>query len=211
MDGNVWKEALDIPELPSVRTLQVIELLKPVIARFFKVTVLSTWSDAPYTYIAEVGIYAGEKPIGDYDWEKNTWRVTSYSSQWNTTAQSVFDDNKNAFWHTDPSDASLKGMPQWLIVDMQKRRQAIKGLKIWNRQSDNPGDHGSEPKHIIFSVSDDQENWTTILDLEEMSNAYDRELDYKTTESAQGRYLKVQIVSTWGSIDYTYLAEITPY
>ncbi|MDR3253335.1 MAG: discoidin domain-containing protein [Tannerella sp.] len=207
MDGTTWTEALDIPELPQSRMLQVLSLNAAVIAKYFKVTALSSWSGDPYTYVAEVGVYSGDEPEAEYDWEKTTWKVTSCSSEWNTLAQSVLDDNKNTVWHTDPSDATKNGMPQWLIVDMQKRRPAIKGIKIWNRQED----HGSEPKHIVFSVSDDQVNWTTILDLEEMSNAYDHELDYKTTESASGRYLKVNILSTWGSIDYTYFSELTPY
>jgi hypothetical protein len=209
MDGEVWKDALDIPELPNVRSMQVIELPKPAIARFFKTTVLSNWNDAPYTYIAEVGIYSGEKPLGDYNWEKKTWKVTSFSSEWNDdwAARNVIDDDKNSTWHTEPFDASKNGMPQWLVIDMQKRRPAIKGLKIWNRQND----HGMEPKHIVFSVSDDQQDWTVILDLQEMSNDHSQELDYKTTQSAQGRYLKVSIESNWGNGAWTYFAEITPY
>jgi hypothetical protein len=210
MDGEVWTEALDIPELPNVRVMQVIEFPKPAIARFFKVNVLSSWNNAPYTYLAEVGIYSGDKPLGDYDWEKKTWKVTSFSSQWDDSgyaARNVIDDDQNSAWHSEPFDATKNGMPQWIVIDMQKRRPAIKGLKIWNRQND----HGGEPKHIIFSVSDDQENWTDILDLPEMSNDYLEELDYKTTQSAQGRYLKVYVESNWSNFGWTYISEITPY
>jgi len=35
----------------------------------------------------------------------------------------------------------------------------------------------------------------------EMDSANDHELDYLTTKSAQGRYLKVYIVSNWGNTD----------
>jgi hypothetical protein len=207
MNGTSWTTALEFPELPQSRLLQVFSLPETVIAKYFKVTILSSWSGDPYSHVAEVGIYSGDEPEAEYDWEKPYWQVISFSSQWNTVAQSVIDGDIVAFWHTEPFDAATNGMPQWLIIDMQKKRQAIKGLKLWNRQDD----HGSEPKHIIFSVSDDQENWTTILELDEMDSANDHELDYLTTKSAQGRYLKVYIVSNWGDSDWTYIAEITPY
>lgn len=209
MDGTTWTEVLDVPELPASRTLQVLELPQKVVAKYFKVTVLSNWAGAPYTYVAEVSTWAGAKPTGEYDWEKNTWEVIEYKSQWNDGMgiKNVFDGNKNTTWHSEPFDGSKNGMPQWFIVDMKKVRPAIKGFLIWNRQDD----HGMEPKHVIFSVSEDKENWTTVLDLAEMSKDASKELDYKTTDPLAGRYLKVEVVSNWGSGAWTYFGEITAY
>ena len=209
MNGTDWTEVLDIPELPNTRILQILELPQKVIAKYFKVTILSNWANAPYTYFADVSTWAGEKPTGDYDWEKNTWQVVSYRSEWTADwgVSKVIDGDKNSTWHSEPFNAELNGMPQWFIIDMMKNRPAIKGFLIWNRQSD----HGMEPKHIVFSISDDGENWTQILELLEMSNDYTKELNYPTTNPTPGRYFKVEVETNWGNGGWTYLGEITPY
>ncbi len=209
MDGKNWTEVLEIPELPNSKTMQVLELPEKVIARYFKVTIKSNWTNAPYTYVAEVSTWAGEKPEDEHDWEKKSWRVISYSSQWNNdwSAGNTIDGNKNSTWHTEPFDTAVNGMPQWLIVDMQKSRPAIKGFLIWQRQDD----HGMEPKHVIFSVSADNEEWTQVLEVNEMSKDYTVELDYKVTNPTPGRYFKVEVKSNWGNGDWTYFGEISTY
>jgi len=145
----------------------------------------------------------------EYDWEKNTWEVIAYRSQWNDgwAVSRIFDGNKDTSWHSDPFNAELNGMPQWFVVDMKKMRPIIRGFLIWQRQDD----HGMEPKHVIFSVSENNVEWKTVLEVTDMSNDYTMELDYKTTDPAPGRYLKVEIISTWGTNPWTYLGEITPY
>lgn len=209
MDGTNWTEVLDVPELPNSRTLQVLDLPQKVIAKYFKVTILSTWTGDPYTYVADISTWAGEKPTGEYDWEKSTWEITDYKSQWNdgSAVWMIFDGNKDTYWHSEPFDESKNGMPQWFIVDMKKTRPAIKGFLIWNRQND----HGMEPKNVVFSVSDDDATWTPVLELEEMSNDWSKELNYKTTNPTSGRYLKVEVKTNWGGGAWTYFAEITPY
>jgi hypothetical protein len=210
MDGSNWTEVLDIAELPNNRVSQVFDLPEKVIAKYFKVTILSTWTGDPYTYVAEVSVWAGDKPTGDYDWEKNTWTIIDFKSQWNDSGwavKNIFDGNKDTCWHSEPFDGTKNGMPQWFIVDMQKVRPAIKGFLIWNRQND----HGMEPKHVLFSISDDNVTYTPVLDLEEMSSDYTKELNYKTTSPKSGRYLKVEVLTNWGGGDWTYFGEITTY
>jgi hypothetical protein len=97
-------------------------------------------------------------------------------------------------------------MPQWLIIDM-KKSFPVRGIRLWNRQDD----HGSEPKNIVFEVSDDMSNWKVILDEPEMSNAWDHELDLPATNPQRGRYLRVTIKTNWGNSDWSYIAEITLY
>jgi len=208
MNGTDWTEVLDVQEMPKTNGLQILELPEKVVALYFKVTILSNWVDAPYSYVAEVSTWAGDKPTGDYNWEKNTWEVIDYKSQWGgDQVSNIFDGDKNTFWHSEPFDASVNGMPQWFIVDMKKDRPAIKGFLIWHRQND----HGVEPKHVIFSVSKDNTEWTKVLEVLEMSNDYTIELDYNTTNPTPGRYLKVEVKTNWGNAPYTYFGEITPY
>ncbi|MBF6628714.1 MAG: discoidin domain-containing protein [Proteiniphilum sp.] len=209
MNGTDWTEVLDVPELPSSNTLQILDLPEKVVALYFKVTILSNWADAPYTYVAEVSTWAGERPTPDYNWEKNTWEVIAFRSEWNADwgVHKIFDGDKNTTWHSDPSNGEINGMPQWFVVDMKKMRPAIKGFLIWQRQDD----HGMEPKHVVFSVSEDNETWTQVLEVLEMSNDHTVELDYKTTNPTPGRYLKVEVKAIWGGNPWTYFGEITPY
>jgi hypothetical protein len=209
VNGTEWIPSLDIPELEQSRVMQVLAPERPVIARFFRVTVLSNWADEPYTYVAEVDIYSGEAPEGETDFAKYSWSLVSTSSEWDSDgwgAKNVFDGDKNTTWHTEPFDASKNGMPQWLIIDL-KRSFMINGIRLWNRQND----HGCEPKNIVFEVSDDLENWKTLLDEPEMSAAYDNELDLPATNPQRGRYLRVTVMSNWNNAGWTYIGEITLY
>ena len=207
MNSTEWTQVLDIPELEPSRVMQVLSLGRDVVARFFRVTVLSNWADAPYTYVAEVDVYSGEEPAGETDFAKHSWLMVSMSSEWNddwAAAKNVFDNDKNTVWHSDPTAV----MPQWLVIDM-KKSLTIRGIRLWNRQND----HGAEPKNIVFEMRDDMENWTTLLDEPEMSNAYDHELDLPATNPQKGRYLRITVKSNWsdGNYGWTYIAEITPY
>jgi hypothetical protein len=211
MNGTDWTVALDLPEMPNLTTSQAFELPEKLIARYFKITILSNWDNAPYSSVAEVSTWAEEKPTGDYNWEKNTWEVIGYRSYWDQGStwlvSNIIDGKKETSWHSDPSNAEVNGMPQWFIVDMKKARPSIKGFLIWHRQDD----HGAEPKRVIFSVSPDNEEWTPVLEVTDMSADYTAELDYPVTNPVPGRYFKVEILSTHGEGPWTYFGEITPY
>ncbi|MDR1155652.1 MAG: discoidin domain-containing protein [Bacteroidales bacterium] len=206
MNGTEWTQALDVPELEQSRVMQVLRLERSVVARFFRVTVLSNWADAPYTYVAEIDIYSGEEPTVETDFAKHAWTVHSVSSVFDTwaLAEYIFDGDRESIWHT-----ATGGLPQWIIIDMQKSF-TIHGILLWNRQND----HGAEPKNIVFEASDDPDNWKLLLDEPEMSNAWDHELDLPMTNPQKGRYLKITVNSNWSGANnwgWTYIAEITPY
>lgn len=189
------------------------------------VTIQAPKINFEYEYLLPVTIQSateGKIPLNDelrtvyyiikgkeYDWEKNTWEVIAYRSQWNEDwgVHKIFDGDKNTTWHSDPFNSEINGMPQWFVVDMKKVRPIIRGFLIWQRQDD----HGMEPKHVVFSVSEDNVTWTQVLEVTEMSNDYTVELDYKTTNPTPGRYLKVEVKAIWGPNAWTYFGEITPY
>jgi hypothetical protein len=209
MNGREWTEALDVPELGESRVLQVFPLGRTIIAKFFRVTVLSNRADAPYTYVSEVDIYSGDAPEPEIDWAKHEWELVDVSSEWNSvdwTARNTFDGKINTTWHTEPFDVSKNGMPQWFIVDL-KNSFMIHGFLLWNRQED----HGNEPKNIVFETSDDLVNWKLLLDEPEMSNAYDKELNLSATNPQRGRYLRVTVKTNWGNGAWTYIAELSLY
>lgn len=200
-DGNRVSNASNVSILSPKINLYKTEYLLPVTIKSVTEGKIPLNEDLRTVYYVIKG-----KP---YNWEKSTWKVLSYRSQWNNDwgVWKIFDDNKNTTWHSDPFNAELNGMPQWFVMDMQKVRPAISGFLIWQRQDD----HGMEPKHVVFSISEDNVVWKKVLEVIDMSNDYTKELDYATTDPAPGRYLKVEILSTWGPNPWTYFGEITPY
>jgi hypothetical protein len=204
VNGTEWTEVLNVPEVGQSRVLQVFPLGRTLVAKHFRVTVLSNWADAPYTYVGEVDIFSGNAPEPEYDWEKHTWEIVDFSSFWIAPwgVQYAIDGDKNTHWHSDVSG----GMPQWLVIDLKKSR-TIRGILLWNSQLS----FDSPPKNIVFEVSDDQTNWTTLLDEPEMSPDHDRELNLPAPSPQAGRYLRVTVKSNWVDFPWTYIGEITLY
>ncbi|MDR1155882.1 MAG: Ig-like domain-containing protein [Bacteroidales bacterium] len=145
--------------------------------------------------------------------EKGTWTATA-SSEWqpngNTGPLKVLDNNKGSFWHAcpgawvgcDPGDGQ-----SWLLFDMQKVRE-ISGIKFWHRQDD----QARAPQHILFELSNDGENWETLLDEENLSQNYTEEIDLPAPTPKAGQYLKITILGNKdGSTGYSYFAEAAPY
>jgi hypothetical protein len=56
-DGRNWKAILDVKELLQTRREQQLPCSTVMSARYLKFRVLSNWTDDPYTFIGEIGIY----------------------------------------------------------------------------------------------------------------------------------------------------------
>lgn len=198
-----WETVLEIEELPKATVRQVLPLEQPVVARYFRFTALSNWTNEPYTYVSEISVYMGDEPDEEVDFEKSTWKILESHNDWNPDwhAGRAIDGNPATCWHTD-----LDGLPKWLVIDTQKSRM-IQGIKFWHRQDD----HGAEPKHIVFEVSDDNENWKILAEVEELSQNWDEELDIPADNPQKGRYLKVTIKSNRSGSGWTYIGEISLY
>ncbi len=199
-DGTNWETALDIAELPDLFQQQVLLLPQRKTARYFRITIYSTWTGDPYTYIGDVCIYAGQAPEPNPN-HKTDWTVIESSSTFaDLSADRLIDNDINSPWHSNVGD----GQP-WAIIDL-KNATAIEGIYFTGRQG-GEGDTGSSPKHIIFSVSNDKQTWETLLDVAELPNLRTTQnLDAPVPKT--GRYLKIDIQSTWSGASYSYIGEI---
>lgn len=223
-ENNTQYEALPKEHFAFDRTKFVIENGGNYSARA-QLFLVPEGLDTEKTYLlpATIRLLSGDVPINEerktaywvisfddlpVDFEKETWEVISYSSQWSEgmKAANVIDGEASTAWHSEPFDGSLNGMPQWIIIDMKKTRK-INGFTIWLRQDD----HGGDPKNMVFELSDDGTNWTTFIDVAELSNDWTVEIDVPASAPQSGRYLRTTIKSNWGGLDWSYYAEITPY
>jgi hypothetical protein len=211
LDGTTWTEVVDVPELEQVRTLQVLSIPKAVVARYFRLTVHSTWNNAAYTYVAEVKCYEGDDPEPPQDTERSKWTIVEDPGRWNNDpawgAQNVIDDSEANDWHTHPGG----GADKWyFVIDFQKQLK-VTGIIYVHRYSD--PNAGSFPKHIVFSLSDDKTTWTTIYETENLPTTRNVEIDLKCTTVMKGRYMKVQVLppTASGGSDYTYIGKIDVY
>jgi hypothetical protein len=205
MDGKEWTEALDVPEMGQSRALQVYPLGRTLVAKHFKVTVLSNWADAPYTYVGEVDIYWGDEPEPEQDIEKHNWTIVDSHADWNADwpASKAIDGNPNSTWHTH----LVGDYPYWFIVDFKKQLK-INGILFQNRLDD--PNAGNFPKQVKWEASDDLQTWTTILELDELP-AEKTEQRLPCTNVTKARYLRFSIYKGWTGEPYTYVGEMSIY
>ncbi|MDR1666165.1 MAG: DUF1735 domain-containing protein [Bacteroidales bacterium] len=134
--------------------------------------------------------------------EKDLWSIDSYSTQWNTQASSIIDGDRISLWHTDAAGT----LPQWVIINFSATA-TVSGIVFTNRQSSNPGDTNSCPKHIKFEISDTKASWALLLDVAELPNVQeDQTLNAPTPLS--GKYMKITIETSWSSPGYSYIGEV---
>jgi uncharacterized protein YjdB len=206
-DGTTWETALDIAELPNLYQQQILPLTNKKIARYFKVTIHDSWaSGAIYSYIAELDIYVGTAPTpnpgpeADDTGEKNWEAEVSSALSDGVSGSALFDGSIDACWHSSVGDAQ-----PWAIIDF-KESKTINGIRFTGRQG-GPGDVLSSPKHIIFSVSTDKSNWQPLYEAQELPNLRTEQVLAAVTPQT-GKYLKIDIQSTWNGAPYSYIGEI---
>jgi len=134
---------------------------------------------------------AGGEPL---DIERELWTIVDFSSQWNDNvygAKNILDDDLGTQWHTDPFDAAVNGMPQWVIVDMYKE-QKISGFIFANRNEE----LSRSPKRIKFEVSSDGETWSEALVVNDIPQIMSEIMEFPCTP-VTARYLKVNVEDVW--------------
>lgn len=206
-DGENWEKVYENAELPNLLQQQILALDEVKTARYFKVTVNNTWSDANYSYIAELDIYSGTAPT------PNPGPEIDAKPKWTAEVSSILNDGMGAgclvdgdpstAWHSSTSD------PQpWAIIDF-KEQKTLHGIYYWRRNVD----FGPSPKNIRFSVgntgSKDAGDWTVLLEEKELENP---EEQYKQTLNApapqSGQYLLIEILSNWAEAPYSFIGDI---
>ena len=200
-----WQTVVDIDELSPYTGKQLFPIGETVIARYFRVTILSTWNDANFSYLAEVNIYSGGEP--DLGIERDIWTLVDFSSEWNNSvyaASNVLNDDLTLQWHTDPFDAAKNGIPQWLIIDM-KKEQRISGFFFANRNEE----LSRSPKRIKFEVGSDGETWTEALVVDDIPQIMSEIMRFSCIP-VTARYLKVTVEEVWEPDGaWTYIALIS--
>jgi hypothetical protein len=142
---------------------------------------------------------------------KAGWSASASSSHAGFSPGGLIDGNPMVPWH---SNASGGNMPQWITIDFGSgNARHIDGI-VFQGRIDDITDKGF-PKRIVWEVSDDNAEWTTILSR--------FELDYPTSQEpnplwlpcsvpAAGRYLRCTISETWpNSRSWTYIGEMGIY
>jgi hypothetical protein len=131
------------------------------------------------------------------------WSVSDYTGDQHgdMSPDRAIDGNPMSTWHTN---ASLN-FPYYIVIDFGKALQ-IDGIVFQNRLDDLSG--GTNwPKKVKWEASNDNSSWTTILELDEMTNTKD-ELWLECSKPASARYLKFNMYSGWRDQPYGYIGEM---
>jgi hypothetical protein len=137
--------------------------------------------------------------------DKSAWTVHSYSGGYHNNdfrPENAIDGNRNTTWHTSvggfpPADITIDFGPGSAL--------RIDGIVFQNRLDDMGA--LNHPKKVRWEVSNDLNEWTTILAFEEMTNTKD-ELWLPCTTSATGRYLHFYMETGWQNLSYSYIGEM---
>lgn len=140
------------------------------------------------------------------DYDRAAWTIAGVSSDEPAEGSNgglgihAIDDNTATFWHTK-WDGGYATPPHWIAVDMGERK-TIHGLVMIGRQSNNNG----KPNTIQLEVSDDNTTWTDAgtFDLQNI-NSVQR---FFVPTFPEGRYFRITVLSNYGNVEYTHLAEL---
>lgn len=138
------------------------------------------------------------------DFKKENWTIAGVSDEEaGKGAELIIDNDIQTAWHSQVTGAQ-PGFPHWITVDMGDRKQ-IGGFYYVNFQG-----NGRSARDVRFEVSDDNANWTIVLETEVQDNFLRQQLPL--SEPVAARYFKVTVLSTWheGALS-TQFAEIDAY
>ncbi len=138
------------------------------------------------------------------DFKKENWTIAGVSDEeTGKGAELVIDNDISTAWHSQVSGAQ-PGFPHWITVDMESRKQ-IAGFYYVNFQG-----NGTSARDVRFEVSDDNSNWTVVLETEVKDNFLRQQLPLAQPVAA--RYFKVTVLNSWHEgAAATQFAEIDTY
>lgn len=140
------------------------------------------------------------------DYDRTEWSVAGVSSEEPAEGSNgglgihAIDANTATFWHTK-WDGGFGPPPHWIAIDMGEKK-TIHGLVMTGRQSTNSG----KPNSIRLDVSDDNTSWTDAGTFT-LQNVNSPQRFFVTT-FPEGRYFRITVLSNFGNVEYTHLAEL---
>ncbi|MBV7529452.1 BT_3987 domain-containing protein [Chitinophaga sp. sic0106] len=144
------------------------------------------------------------------DYDRSQWMVAGVSSEEPAEGSTngglgihAIDGKNSTFWHTK-WDGGFGTPPHWIAIDMGEKK-VIHGLVLTGRQSTNNG----KPNTIQLEVSDDNSTWTHagIFNLQNINTAQ----RFFVTTFPEGRYFRITVLSNYGNVEYTHLAELSAF
>lgn len=116
---------------------------------------------------------------------------------------SAIDNKLNSFWHT--KWAGGYGLPpHWIAIDMGESHQ-IHGISLLGRQSNNIG----KPKDIVISGSMNGDDWQE-LGTKQLENI-NQEQRFFVSDMSESKYIKITVLTTWGNVQFTHMAEVNAF
>lgn len=141
------------------------------------------------------------------DYDRSSWTVAGVSSEEPGEGETngglgihTIDGNTTTFWHTK-WDGGYATPPHWIAIDMGETK-TIHGLSFTGRQSTNNG----KPNLVQVEVSDNGTDWTDAGTLT-LANT-NAQQKFFVPSFPQGRYFRITVVTNFGNVEYTHLAEL---
>lgn len=150
-DGKMWENKVS-GKFEDSSAAQVVELGKPVAARFLKLVALSEMYGRNWASIAEINVNVVRNISG----VSNRQRVVYVDSDADNSMKSAVDGNVNSCWTTVLNQFYLAPYPHEIQLSLSKE-STVSGIKYTPRQDKEQGRIG---KYEIY-VSSDGKEWGT--------------------------------------------------
>ena len=149
--------------------------------------------------------------FADYpNYDRSGWSILGVSSEEPAEGPvngglgiSAIDNNLKSFWHTKWA-GGFGPIPHWIVINMGESHQ-LHGLSIVGRQSNNIG----KPKDIIISASMNGIDWEDVGS-KQLENV-NKEQRFFINKILETRYIKITVLTTYGDVLFTHLAEVNAF
>lgn len=118
----------------------------------------------------------------------------------NGQAVSLLDDDLTTFWHSEWQNNAQPPLPHIIIMDMKEMKNII-SIELARRINN------KDTKNVVFSISEDKENWTELGQLDFPDAATPNTMILLLPESVRGRYLRTMVTGSNNGVNAS-IAEI---
>lgn len=134
-----------------------------------------------------------ELEVGE-DWvvTANTEELTGEGAI-NGHKECIIDGDINTFWHSEWWNSARPPLPHELIIDMQKT-QTIQTIELYRRIQS--GVSNKDLKTALFYISDDNENWTEVGEMNFPNADTPIAKTILLPEAVEGRYFRILVTDS---------------
>lgn len=167
-------------------------LFKPEENAIDNIASLPTDREFPSYYVLSKEVWESTYKINYVDLDRSAWAITADTQEAggegpvNGYVAALADGDYATFWHSAWSNGAAPALPHVIDFDMQESKD-IAIIELARRPNN------KDTKTVVFSISEDQENWTVLGQLTFPNNVNPNSKILMLPKAASGRYVRASV------------------